>query len=202
MLNLKELCKVDIPDGRSGKWYIEKFTVEDNSQKVIFNMHAGGRSVLNGTYTRLMLDNSWDNPIMSNTPAELNDQYEPIYKIQELGGRILINGLGLGCIVKAALSFPNVERIDVVELEQDIINLVAPYYTDHRVHIYHADAYEIKWEKEDRWTVAWHDIWPNICSDNLEGMTKLHRKYGHKVIWQDSWSKSECLYHRRHDSGY
>jgi len=202
MLDIKELCKVDIPDGKSGQWYVEKFTVEDNISKTIFNMHAGGRGVPSGTYTRLMRDNSWNNPMMSDTPAEIYDHLDSIYKIQELGGRVLINGLGLGCILKAALSFPNVERVDVIELEQDIINLVAPSYPDPRVHIYHEDAYEIKWAKTDRWSVAWHDIWANICEDNLKGMSKLHRKYGRKVTWQGSWSKSECLYHRRQGGFY
>lgn len=197
MLNLKELCKVDVPEGRSGEWYVEKFTIKDDMMRTIFNLHAGSRNVPVGTYTRLMKAKSLDNPMMSDTPAEIYDHAEAIYKIQELGGRILLNGLGLGCILKAALSFPTVKRIDIVELEQDIINLVAPTYTDPRVYIYHADAYTVKWDKTDRWTVAWHDIWANICSDNLEEMGKLHRRYGHKVKWQGSWAKSECLYQRR-----
>ncbi len=29
MLNLTELCKVNIPKGRRGKWYVEKFEVKD-----------------------------------------------------------------------------------------------------------------------------------------------------------------------------
>ena len=197
-LNLTELCKVNIPEAKSGEWYVERFIVKDDIQKAIFNLHAGGRSVPNGTYTRLMRDHSWNNPMMSDTPSEIYDHYEPIYKAQELGGRILLNGLGLGCVLKAILTFPNVTRIDVVELEQDIINLVAPSYNDPKVHIYNEDAYTITWDKSDRWTVAWHDIWANICSDNLEGMAKLHRKYGHKVIWQGSWAKELCLYQRGH----
>ncbi len=201
-INVTEICKVAIPEGRSGKWYVEKFEVKNDIERAIFNLHAMGREVPLGTYTRLMRDDSWDNPMMSDTPQEIYDQMEVIFKIQELGGRILINGLGLGCVVKAALSFPNVERIDVVELEQDIINLVAPSYNDPRVHIHHDNAYTIQWNKADKWTIAWHDIWANICSDNLEGMAKLHRKYGHRVRWQGSWSKSECLYQRRRNSLY
>ncbi len=202
MLDLKELCKVNIPEGRSGKWYVEKFEVKNDVEHAIFNIHSMGRSVPVGTYTRLMYDHGWHNPMMSDTPAEMHDHATAIYKIERLGGRVLINGLGLGCILKATLSFPNVERVDVVELEQDIINLVAPSYPDLRVHIYHADAYTIQWDKSDKWTVAWHDIWSNICSDNLAGMGKLHRKYGHRVQWQGSWSKDECLYQRRRDSLY
>jgi hypothetical protein len=32
--------------------------------------------------------------------------------------------------------------------------------------------------KGKRYDMVWHDIWDDICSDNLEGMAKLHRKYG------------------------
>ncbi len=200
MLNLEELCTVSVPAGRKGKWYIEKFEVKNDVERAIFNIHAMGRSVPVGTYTRLMRDGSWDNPIMSDTPAEIYDRASAIYKIQRFGGRILLNGLGLGCILRAALSFPNVERVDVVELEQDVIDLVAPTYPDSRVHIYHADAHTIVWDKVDTWSVAWHDIWANICTDNLQGMAQLHRKYGRRVKWQGSWSKRECLYQRRRNA--
>ena len=199
-MNLTELCKVDIPEGKSEKWYIEKFTVNEKDFGRLYYQLHGGRDVPPGTYTRLMLDHSFNNPMMADTPSEIYDHYEPIYKAKELGGRILINGLGLGCIIKAMLTFPNVTRIDVVELEQGIIDLVAPSYKDDRVYIYHNDAYIIKWDKADRWTVAWHDIWANICSDNLEEMAKLHRKYGHKVTWQGSWAKEQCL--RQRGTGY
>jgi len=195
-MNLTELCKVNIPEGKKGNWYIENFTVnEKNFGRLYYQLH-GGRDVPLGTYTRLMRDHSLDNPMMSDTPSEIYDHYEPIYQAKELGGRILINGLGLGCVIKAMLTFPNVTRIDVVELEQDIIDLVAPSYLDPRVHIYRNNAYTIKWDKTDRWSVAWHDIWANICSDNLADMAKLHRKYGHKVTWQGSWAKDLCLRQR------
>lgn len=202
MLNLTELCKVKVPEGKKGDWYIEKFEVKNDVTHAIFSMHNPGRDVPVGTYTRLMRDHSFGNPMMSDTPAEIYDHAEAIYKIQKLGGRVLLNGLGLGCILKAILSFPNVEYVDVVELEQDIIDLVAPSYIDTRVHIQQADAYTIQWGKTDKWTVAWHDIWANICSDNLDGMTKLHRKYGHRVMWQGSWNKAECLYQRQQNNLY
>lgn len=195
ILNLKELCKINIPEGKSGKWYIEKFTVEPGIESTIFNMHAMGRSVPYGTYTRLMYEGSWDNPMMSDTPSEICDHSEAIYKAKELGGDILINGLGLGCILKACLSFPNVTHIDVVEISPDIIKLVSPSYNDPRITIHEADAYTVQWDKGKRWNVAWHDIWANICSDNLPEMARLHRKYGHKVKWQNSWGKA--LYRRQ-----
>ncbi len=187
-----EKYKVDVPEGKSGEWKVEKFTVTENDMRGIsYALH--GRPVPAGTYTRLMRDGAWD-PMMSDTPAEILDHLDFIY---EAKGRCLLNGLGLGVVLKALLAKPEVTQVDVVEIEQDVIKLVAPSYNDPRVHIYNADAYTIVWDKTDRWTVAWHDIWANLCSDNLEEMTRLHRKYGHKVEWQGSWGKDLCLSQRR-----
>lgn len=48
----------------------------------------------------------------------------------------------------------------------------------------------IKWPTGTYWDVAWYDIWPEITSDNLEGMKRLHRSYGRRVGWQGSWARS------------
>lgn len=194
MVSILELCKVDVPEAQQGNWQVERFEVKENdSGRIYYMLH--GRDVPAGVYTRLKRGNS---TIMSDTPSEIRDHFEPIFQAKELGGKVLINGLGLGCILKAVLSFSNVTHVDVVELEQDVIDLVAPSYTfDQRVHIHRADAYDIQWAKGTVWNVAWHDVWDSICEDNLEGMAKLHRKYGRRVKWQGSWCKCECLRQRR-----
>jgi hypothetical protein len=46
---------------------------------------------------------------------------------------------------------------------------------------------------------VWHDIWLDLCTDNLEGMGKLHRKYGRRTDWQGSWEKDRLLSHRRRE---
>lgn len=187
MISWTELCKVNVPEGQSGKWGVERFTVEPDSPHRLYYA-AHGRDVPPRTYTRLA-----PGPIMSDTPAEIRDHIRPLVEAKARGKRVLLNGLGLGVVLKGILSYPNVTRIDVVELEEDIIKLVAPtYQTDPRVHIYHADALTIKWNVDDHWTVAWHDIWPSICSDNLPEMSKLHRKYGRRADWQGSWCRAEC----------
>jgi hypothetical protein len=52
-----------------------------------------------------------------------------------------------------------------------------------------ADALTMKWPPHTRWNIAWHDIWPSISRDNLPEMKYLHRSYGHRVLWQGSWSR-------------
>ena len=115
--------------------------------------------------------------------------------------RILINGLGLGVCLAAILESDVPEKIVVVEKSEDVIKLVGPTFeNDSRVEIIHADALEYKPPKGEKYDAVWHDIWPNICSDNLESMKKLHRKYGRRAAWQGSWARGLCeLQKKRED---
>jgi len=193
MKNYYEKYKVAVPTGESGDWVVDNFTIEEHDIKALsYALH--GRPIPPGTYTRLMRKGAFD-PMMSDTPAEIRDHLGFIY---EARGRCLLNGLGLGVVLKAILEKPEVTHVDVVELEQDVINLVWPTYKDgSRVTLYHADAFTIQWPKETRWDCAWHDIRESLCTDNLLGVAKLKRKYGHKVQWQAAWAEDLLRYYRR-----
>ena len=152
-----------------------------------------GRYVRPGTYKRLMHNGTC---VMSNTPDEIRDF---LGFLRPAHGKILINGLGLGVLLKALLEKPEVTEITVIEKSEDVIKLVAPTYTsDARVKIINADAFSYKPEKKEKWDYVWHDIWNYICVDNLKEMATLHRKYGKKTTtYQASWCKRECLQAKR-----
>jgi len=192
-MNYYEKYKVDVPEGISGEWKVEKFTVAENDIGAIsYALH--GRPVPPGTYTRLKKEGAWD-PMMSDTPAEIRDHMEFIHRAT---GRCLLNGLGLGVVLKAILAKPGVTQVDVVEIEQDVINLVWPTYKDgNRVALYHTDAFTIQWPKDTRWDCAWHDIWPALCTDNLPEVAKLKHKYARKVKYQKAWMEEELRDYRR-----
>jgi len=185
---------VNVPDGKSGGWSVETFEVSKEDADLA-NMRAmfsfSTRSIAPGTYKRLKRGGA---TIMSNTPMEISDCRFFIYKAK---GNILINGLGLGVVLVALLKKPEVKNITVIEKSQDVISLVAPTFTnDKRLSIIHADALEWKPPKGVRYDCIWHDIWDDICADNLSEMTTLHRKYGRRTDWQDSWCKELCKRHR------
>jgi hypothetical protein len=198
---LAEKYKVDIPEGQSGDWRVKRFTIENDMR--LWRLQLQGRAPKEGeTYTRL-IHNSAHDPVMSDTPAEIGDLIPALIAFKETWvTHVLINGLGLGIVLKMALAQPHVEHIDVVEIEPDIIKLVAPSYPDPRIHIHEGDAYTIQWPKGMSWSVAWHDIWPTICTDNLEGMSKLHRRYGKRVQWQDSWMRDYLKAQQRRERDY
>lgn len=175
-----------LPDGVSGDWSVSTFEVADRELSQIISLFKTGRGVPSGTYKRLMRNGT---VVMSNTPDELRDYRHFTRKAY---GVILINGLGLGCVVKELLNKSEVIKITVIEKSEDVIKLVAPYFKDERLTVIHADAFEYTPPKGENFDFVWHDVWDYICSDNLKEMSKLHRKYGRKTNWQDSWAKSIC----------
>lgn len=176
--------KVNIPNCEKGAWKVEKFTTD----RVDFSSLLSGRNVpLNETYTKLTRNGVL---IMSDTPAEMSDCVAPLINAK---GSCLINGLGLGMILKNVLLKTEVTDVTIVEISQDLIDLISPHYKDVRITYICEDAFKYNIPKGKKYQMVWHDIWDNICVDNLPEMTKLHKKYCKKTEWQGSWCKRECL---------
>ena len=51
--------------------------------------------------------------------------------------------------------------------------------------------------KGSRWDVVRHDIWPDVCRDNLKGMRGLKRKYNSLCDWQGWWGEEYIRKMRR-----
>lgn len=186
---------IDVPDGVSGNWKIETFKVlkQDSDFMGMRALFQGGRGrIQEGSYKKLTRNGEI---IMSNTPDEIRDfRYSFPYNIS---GSILINGLGLGVVLKYLLLKPEITDITIIENSKDVIKLVAPTYEkDKRVTIIHANCFEWKPINGKRYNFVWHDIWDNITSKNLPEMEKLHRKYGRRANSQASWCKELCKRNR------
>ena len=183
---------VNIPDGQSGEWRIDTFTVTEEGAKwhnLRCLMNGNYRAIIPGTYKRLSRGGYL---VMTNTPAETRDHYPFISACKRLGGDVLINGLGLGMALSEILKLSNITSVTVIEISKDVIKLVGPNFkNDKRVTIINADALEWKAPKGTKYSIVWHDIWDDICWDNLASMAKLHRKYGKRCEWQWSWCRNE-----------
>ncbi len=196
------LKKATLPEGRSGRYTVERFTVSDTDMWR-YNLRNAERGTpdLNieaGTYTRLMrrpaivsLQGERPVVVMSDTPSELRDH---VKAAEFAKGRCLIHGLGLGIIAKAMLDKPEVTHVTVVEQSPDVIKLVAEHYlsdpqNEGRLEIIMGDALSWKPPRGAHWDVVWHDIWDSISADNWPSMTKLHRRFGRRSDWQGSWRK-------------
>lgn len=200
MWGRKEDLKSNVPAGQSGNWRVEKYVVTEEAarfEEMRAAIHGCRRYVPAGNYTRLMCGSGHGSvTVMSDTPDELRDFHMFVYRAH---GSILINGLGLGCVVQALLAKPEVTDITVIEKSPDVIALVEPTLRDPRLTVINADAYEWVPPKGRRWNAIWHDIWNDLCTDNLTGMTKLHRKYARRCDYQASWCKGELEYQKRRE---
>lgn len=199
-MSLYDAMTVNLPEGEMDGVRVEKFTIEKNNIHNTMNALKSGRGTKPGTYTRLIANGRlW----MSDVDAEKRDHLQPLWKMQELQAkRVLINGLGLGMVLKAALSFDHVEHVDVVEIDERIIKLVGPtYQADPRVAIHHADAYEQtkRWPSGTRWDVGWSDIWGDVSTDDLALMAKMNRSYGRRCTWHGCWAQDMLQLHRERE---
>jgi len=184
----------EVPEAESGPWKIERFTIS-KEEADMYNLRlmmsfAGHRAVVPGTFTRLVQEGVYG-PMMSDTPAEMNDHISPV---QHATGHCLIMGLGIGMVAEACLRKEDVDLVTVIELDSDIISMVEPYLTGkwgERIEIIQADALEWKPEKDARYGMAWFDIWPSICEDNLDDMKLLTRRFARKAAWKGSWGRHE-----------
>lgn len=220
-----ERLTVSVPEGEVDGLRVQRFEVkglgdwteaDDGRDDVIrplayVRMIRDGRETKPGWYTRLLDFNNRDDDghstlWMSDTDAEKSDHMEAVAAMAlSKAERVLINGLGLGMVVAAALTFDHVQHVDVVEADERVIKLVGPHYLkDPRVNIIHADAYEQakSWPRGTRWDVAWSDIWPTISSDNLPGMDELHKVYRRRTQWHGMWARKICLGMRRELRAY
>jgi hypothetical protein len=189
----REAWRTRVQPAKLGKWTVEQFKVEDGGGVEGWRQALYGRPVPDGTYTRLI--RGAHQLVMSDTPTEMRDHGGFMHECAVVapGGRVLINGLGLGCALNTALVVPNVEHVDVVEIDPELIKLVGPYFADEpRVTVHQGDAFTFRFPPGTRWDVAWHDVWDDICGDNLASMARLARRYGGRVGWQGCWAKEQC----------
>lgn len=176
--------KVELPEMQAGNWRVEKFRA-DAAGGLAYALK--GRGVPAGEeFTRLMRGGTL---VMSDTPSEMRDHF---YAVHKATGSCLLNGLGIGMVLKAILAKKEVTDVTVVELSEEVLQMVAPHYSDPRVTFVHASAFTYQPPKGKRYQMVWHDIWDYICADNLPEMHRLHRRYGRRSDWQGSWARGEC----------
>lgn len=154
---------------------------------------------------KVLPDHSRWIPVMSDTPAEIVEHYPAINGAH---GAVLITGLGLGCLPHALLKKRSVKRIDIIEVDQDVIDLTGHYLTDERVHIWKGSAADIGCVPADlTWDYAWHDIWTHISAKNLQNETAEHRISYDRLfrLWapraksQHAWAYSQAVEMQRID---
>lgn len=199
-MSYRDEYKVDVPQGKSGIWTVKKFTVSEDEGRhdAAMSMFSGhGRHVPAGTYTGLYRN---DTPIMTDTPDEIRDHRG---FMRRSTGDVLIAGLGLGMVLQGCAVKDEVKTVTVIEKSLDVIYLVERHYKakpfGHKVTIINADIFEWKPAKGVKFDCAWFDIWDGLCTDNLDEMATLNRRFARICPDKGSWGRELLLDRRRRE---
>lgn len=183
----------EVPAGRSGQWVVEKVVLADRAYDPGADPRPDWFKYRPGVYTSLRCG---PEQFMTDLYDEWWTQRDALREASVRGGEILITGLGLGLISEAILRRPGsrVSRITVVELSPDVIRLVGPYLTGRypdRIEVVEADAFAWTPPADRRFTVGWHDIWPNPHAPGVdEEMARLREHHAGWCGWQGFWPAS------------
>ena len=91
-------------------------------------------------------------------------------------GDVLLVGLGIGMVAVAICRKPEVTSVTVLELEPDVIRLVAPHIRHGKLRVVAADGWKPPL-KGRHFDVIYVDVWSDICVDNWADYKALCRKY-------------------------
>lgn len=176
-----------VPDsvetGQFGLWTISRARVENlekfmgpfRSLTMLWHMTPATMMQEHG---EVVMEDSWD---------ELA-RHLPIWRVAT--GRVLVTGLGLGCVVRGLLANPRVDAVDVIEQDVEILRRIgAEFNGDRRARLIHADA--MTWDDPGaRWDFGWHDLY--VPDGNGYPLQKMHAelmiRFQDRVGQQGAWA--------------
>jgi len=145
-----------------------------------------------GRFTEAKLHQPFGDIVMEDSYAELETHW-PIWR--EAEGRVLVTGLGLGCVVRGLLLNPAVKSIDCIEIDPWIFETVGKEFrSNERVALHLGDA--LKFKPTKSWDFAWHDIYTE--KGNGLPLARLHVKLMLKTFKkcvgkQGAWNFPEAV---------
>jgi spermidine synthase len=171
-----------------GLWQIRRVTsdmLESSSEKWRFvNLIGAHSQTALHRYTEATMHLNYGELVMEDSLRELR-RHLPIW--MNASGRVLVTGLGLGCVVRGLLASPAVEHITVVELDRHIIRVVGhEFQSNRRVRLVHGDALKVSFRGE-KFDWAWHDLWTEDKSLQLMH-GRVMQRFKKQVSRQGAWA--------------
>lgn len=178
-----------------------KYEVDEMSA-TLFNLRAMRDApftrISQGNFIKLLVNNYI---MMSDTDMERRTNRE---FIDNANGDVLIAGLGIGLIIYNIQEKKEVKSITVVEINKDVIDLIQPHFPN--IKIINEDIFN--YQPKQKFDTIYFDIWPDISTDNLNDIKKLHNKFENKLnrknskCWMNSWLKEELQRQKRRNQWY
>lgn len=168
-----------IPEGNSGLWYVHRANFARNilgrRDNRLVEVPAGKYAYLYRLTAAKMHQDPPGDLVMHDTPDELKTHLQFMLRAR---GKVLITGLGLGCVARGCLANPAVEHVTVIENCVDVLNLVASYMPSKRLTIVYADALEwcASGKRTREFDFAWHDLWSDPDDEKATHLQVLHSR--------------------------
>ncbi len=128
---------------------------------------------------------------MTDFPIE---QFQMRTQLRGVWGDVLVGGLGLGIAVKVLLANREVDRIVVVENNEDVIRLVGPtVQLEKKVHLVQMDLFDYLREGIDAtYDHAFFDIWRSDSEDTFHNVVMTLKRAMAPHIDDDDWDNIKC----------
>lgn len=180
-----------------GLWTVGRYEITAFREKVLAKMHSIGKvpgAPKAGYYTFLWcLTEASLHRATKEMPGEcvMNDFDSELRKhlefISKAHGRVLVTGLGLGCVVRGLLTAGRVDQIDVIERSAEVIEMCGPSVADPRVAIHQADARDFR--PKGRYDFAWHDLFSADGEPHLQLVhMELFKRFRRWARVQGAWN--------------
>lgn len=191
-------CPPSLKPQEFGLWRIERRTADNTLVKAEVFRRICGRDYQTALcrFTEATMHLCGE-IVMDDSFIELR-RHLPIWLAAK--GRVLVTGLGLGCVIRGLLVSPDVSHIDVIEIDRQIIERVGVEFAGNpRVAVHHGNALTCKMPGK-HWNFAWHDIYTEDGSLQLLH-AKLIARYRNRCARQGAWMLPRFIKRRWADWG-
>lgn len=128
---------------------------------------------------------------MSDSPSEREDMAEMAQAAN--GPHVLVAGLGMGLVAAMLADRPDIERVTVVEIASEVIEIIRPHLSSRKIEVVRADFRQwIKEANTDCYSFVILDIWGHISLEDIRDMVGLWAAT--KIRWGKIWGLENLLY--------
>lgn len=188
-------CPATLADQERRLWRIRRVSLPPGLQAPIWadaregwGLWSEGDHVTLERWTLGTIMSTHGEVVMEDSRRELARHLQILLRAR---GRILVTGLGLGCVVRGLLAKPEVRHVDVIEIDAAILAMVGPEFEGNpRITLHHGDAETYRGFPADaRWDWAWHDVWSE--EENLNVVhARLLKRFTPVCTAQGAWQFS------------
>jgi hypothetical protein len=215
----KWISPLHIPKGRIGKAEIQHLIHEPGTEVMLANirtlMFGGYRKRPPSQHVTYPYKTVWhqlrhdDHGVWTtDLPCE---QFQQLDACTGFKGEVLLGGLGIGLIATLLEKNPKVERITIVEKDDDVIRLVEPHLYLSRTRIVHDDLFEFLKRPGFKFDYCFMDIWQSdgewVLTHTVYPLRRLARNVvrggdGHIRCWNECIMTNQVYHHLTTRIGY